>query len=285
VNGGLLRALWRLQHGVRTGPIPTTTLHECGCGLRFFSPARAGDAAFYRAAYSHRSFRAWFSNPPEDHADFLAAIAHIRAGDRVLDVGGHGGAFARLMPRGADCTVIDPYADEYAASDTLRETACAHALARPGHYDVVCAFQVIEHVEDPGLLAREMMACLKPGGLLILAGPTWPSALTQIPNLAINAPPHHLTWWSPPAFERFAARLGLDVLEARTVEGTAALRRVYHWLARLTPDVPADQPFRHSWWLHGRLVLAAALRPVLNAVLGCGPPGLFTDAFLVARKP
>jgi len=285
VNGGLLRTLWKVQFRLDPGPIPTTSLLECDCGLRFFSPARAGDAAFYRAAYARGPLWAWQQRPPQDHADFLAAQHHIGPGDQVLDVGGHGGAFARLMPDGARCTVIDPYGDEDPASGVLRETAAEHARRLPGHYDMVCAFQVIEHVEDPHALATDMLACLRPGGLFILAGPTWPSPLTELPNIAMNAPPHHLSWWSPRAFERFAARLGLRVLEARGLEGTAALHAVYYWLWRLTPTMPPDQAYRHSWWLHGRLALAALLRPLLNAVNPPAARGLSTDALLVARKP
>ena len=285
VAGPMLRGLWRACFGIDPGPIESPNLFECHCGLRFFHPARAGNADFYRAAYASRRFRAWMTAPASDHADFLAAAAHIRRGDRVLDVGGHGGAFATLLPAGASCTVIDPYADQYAGNEVLCETAAAHAARLGPCYDVVTAFQVIEHVEQPQALLRDMLACLKPGGLLALAGPSWPSHLTELPNMVVNAPPHHLTWWSPRALSGLAERHGLEVLEARNLTGTAALREIFYWPHRLLPRMPLDAPFRAAWSLHARLALVGLAQPLLNRVFGVGAPGFFIDCFLLARKP
>jgi SAM-dependent methyltransferase len=285
VGRKLLRGLWRAQFGVDTGELPNTTLFECDCGARFFHPATPGDAAFYGALYRHFRVTGWMARPASDRADFMAAVPHVQAGDAVLDVGAHNGAFGTLLPAGTRYTAIDAHADTHAQAGVLAETAAEHAARHPAQYDLVCAFQVIEHVAAPQALARDMLAALRPGGLLVLAGPTWPSAMTAIPNMAINAPPHHITWWSPRAFAGFAQRLGLEVVEARNVEGGASLREGYHWLRRLLPAAPPERPYRHSWPLHARLALAAALRRPLNALFGTGRESLVVDALLVARKP
>jgi 2-polyprenyl-3-methyl-5-hydroxy-6-metoxy-1,4-benzoquinol methylase len=286
ISGRFLRAMWRWQFGYSPPAIDTTTQYQCDCGLRFFHPAQAGDATFYQRVYAAPVLRKWMQADPRDHADFVAAAAHLHAGDRVLDVGGHGGAFARLMPAGAQCTVIDPHADGYPEADgVLAETAAEHAARHPEHYDAVCAFQVIEHVEQPRALAADMLAALRPGGLLILAGPSWPSMLTEIPNMALNAPPNHLTWWSPQAFRRFAESFGLEVIEARTLEATEAHRRILYWLWKLTPLPPPDRAYAHDAWWYATMAFAAVCRGPLNAILGPGKPGPGTDAFLVARKP
>lgn len=285
VPGALLRALWKFQFGVETGPIRTPGLYECDCGLRFFHPAAAGDAAFYRSAYRSGAFRSWLDRPATDRADFLEAAKFVKPGDKVLDVGGHAGAFSQLMPDGAECVVIDPYAAEYQFSGVLRETAAEHAAKFPGHYDVVSAFHVLEHVENPWEFARELMECLRPGGVLLFATPTWPSVVTEIPNMAMNAPPHHLTWWRPDAYRAFAKRLGLEFLQAENIVGTRALRLVWYWLWKLTPSMPPNRPFRHSWYLHARLALAALLQKPFNLLLGPGPEGIGTDVVFAARKP
>jgi hypothetical protein len=49
-----------------------------------------------------------------------------------------------------------------------------------------------------------MVEATKPGGLLCVGVPHIPSAITRIPNFLINAPPHHLTWWTRTALTDLA---------------------------------------------------------------------------------
>lgn len=286
IPGKLLSVLWRVQFGVKNLRVESPTLYECECGLRFFSPAREGDANFYREAYSHRILRGWLSRPGNDRADFLEAASFVKSGDRVLDVGGNKTVFSSLLPEEAICTVIDPLASEYGADHSvLRETAAEHAENSGECYDVACAFHVLEHVEKPVALAEDILRCLKPGGLLIFATPTWPSCMTEIPNMAINAPPHHMTWWSPKAFAELAKVLGLEFIQARVVTGTPALQKLWFWLWKLTPHMPPDRPYCHSWGVHFRLALAALLKPLLNLLPMTERQKAFTDVVFVARKP
>lgn len=287
IPSGLLRALWKHGFGVDAKQLrgESPGLYDCGCGLRFYAPGVAGDAEFYRTLYRHPVWQRWLHSPATAHADFVAAARHARPGDAVLDVGGHAGTFASLLPPGASAIVIDPHADEYGLAGVLRQTAAEHAAQHGARYDMVCGFQVIEHVERPVDLARDMLACLKPGGLLVLAAPAWPSLFSRIPNMVVNAPPHHLSIWSEAAFRHLAAELALDVVEARALPATAELQAVYGWMARLAPTAAPDQPFVHSWPVHLRLGLAHLMTRPLNALFGPGTPGEGTDVILVARKP
>ena len=150
---------------------------------------------------------------------------------------------------------------------------------------MVTDFQVIEHVEQPMERARDMKQCPAPGSVLILAGPTWPSMLARVPDMAMNAPPHHLDWWPSAALRSLASRLGLEAMEAGDIPGTPAQHRVYAALQLPMPAAPLDPAFPHSWWLHGRMVLAGILGKLLPALVGNGPAYPGTDAILLARKP
>ena len=161
----------------------------------------------------------------------------------------------------------------------------AHGGRLPGHQNVVTDFQVIEHVEQLMERARDMKQCPAPGSVLILAGPTWPSVPARVPNTKMNAPPHHLGRASPAAFRSLASRLGLEVIEARDISGTPAQQRVYTALRLPMPGAPLERPCHHSWWLHGRMVLAGILGKLLPALVGNGPAYPGTDAILLARKP
>ncbi len=289
VNIGLLRRLWHVAAGFTPRqllpPTASPSTYACDCGLIFFEPRIEGDGEFYRALYSQPIWSSWLRSPPAEHGDFVAAGAWVRPGDRVLDVGGHAGTFGSLLPKGSETTVLDPHAEEYGAQGVLRQTAAEHATDRPEFYDVACAFQVIEHVEDPVALARDMLACLKPGGLLIFSAPTWPSRLTAIPNMVMNAPPHHLSLWSPTAFRALADRLDLAVEMAEVLPASRGHYDRFYWLERLTKTAPPERMFVHVWSSHARLFLAFKLQPLLNRLFGSGKLDIGIDAFLVARKP
>jgi 2-polyprenyl-6-hydroxyphenyl methylase/3-demethylubiquinone-9 3-methyltransferase len=101
------------------------------------------------------------------------------AGKAALDVGCGAGLLAEPLARlGASVTALD-------AAPELIEAARAHATAQglaidyraiavealDGHYDLVTAMEVIEHVADPQAFVHALAARLAPGGLLILSTP------------------------------------------------------------------------------------------------------------------
>jgi 2-polyprenyl-6-hydroxyphenyl methylase/3-demethylubiquinone-9 3-methyltransferase len=111
------------------------------------------------------------------------------AGKSALDVGCGAGLLAEPLRRlGADVIAID-------AAPELIAAARAHAAgqgldidyraigveALDGHYDLVTALEVIEHVADPQAFVDSLAARLAPGGLLILSTPNrtaWSKLLT-----------------------------------------------------------------------------------------------------------
>lgn len=289
VSAALLRGLWRRAFKVEPTPLPAGRLgiYRSPCGLVFFAPAEEGDGPFYEALYRRLDAGGRVRAAGRDRAEYPHAAARIRAGDTVLEVGAGAGAFARLVP-GAAYVGLDPNPGAYAEhGGAIRaESLVDHAAAHPGAYDAAVAFQVIEHVADPLGFATDMVRCLKPGGVLMLGAPVWPSAMTAIPDFAFNAPPHHLSWWNAQAMRALADRLGLAVEEIRALAPVPA-QPLIHWMGRMAPvttrpDGPWFAP-RRSWYaslavsfLLGRL--AAALLPLPR---NAAP--MFV--LLVARKP
>jgi 2-polyprenyl-3-methyl-5-hydroxy-6-metoxy-1,4-benzoquinol methylase len=100
-------------------------------------------------------------------------------GKNVLEVGTGLGYFAeRLVGRGAALTVVDlgPKLVENVRKRLNCQGYCADALSltevfRPASFDVVLSSECIEHTPDPAKAVAEMLAVLKPGGLLSLSTP------------------------------------------------------------------------------------------------------------------
>ncbi|MES2710937.1 MAG: class I SAM-dependent methyltransferase [Pseudomonadota bacterium] len=286
VGAKLLRGLWRASFGLTPAVLPERgefTLWRAPCGLMFFDPAIEGDAAFYAALYAKLDAPARIARAAATRPEYVAATRHLRAGDAVLDVGAGPGAFASLVPQ-ARVTALDPHAA--AGSPVLRETAAAHAARLGASYDVVTAFQVIEHVADPLALVRDMLACLRPGGLLILGAPLWPSPMTAIPNFCLNAPPHHLSWWSEGAMRAVAEQAGLEVQDV-TLLPPAPGQPLIHWMGRLAPlKARAEGPYfaaRATW--HASLLTAYWAARIVAPFRRIAPDAAPHFVQLVARKP
>ncbi len=291
ISKALVIGLWRFSAGVDVrrliAPVRGLALWESPCGLAFFHPMVAGDAAFYADFYKGmRVHEDFLGDPFGDRAEFVAARAFVQPGDRVLDVGCGLGPFRRHIPMAA-YTGIDPYLDDdQVAPDLLKVVAEDHARVQAEAYDVVCAFQVIEHVADPLGFARTLVAMVKPGGRLILGAPLWPSPMTDTPNMVTNATPHHLSWWTEGAMRALAAELQLDVLTATALPAHRQ-HAMFHWLTWWSPVKARGPFFKHAWSWHFSLKFAHWAAQ-LAMRLGLAAPKAAArsmDVLLVARKP
>jgi SAM-dependent methyltransferase len=288
VNAGFLADLWRhtLKVDVRPSFRGTTRfgLWESPTGLYFFDPPRQGDAGFYTALYSRLNIRHY---PREGHprAEFRLAARHVAPGDRVLDVGCGFGAF-RHEVRHAEYTGLDPHFSGEPGSSWARiESLDDHLVGHAGAYDVVTAFQVLEHVEQPVAMVEAMMRAVRPGGLVIIGVPHVPAAHTRIPNYLINAVPHHLTWWTAPALEAIAARVGLETVAVETAPWSDVDAIVY-WMERCSPVKCRGVHYRHSWAWHASALAGFlggyVMRKIRPVPQRSGDEG--ASLLLVARK-
>lgn len=92
----------------------------------------------------------------------------------VLDFGAATGELGQLLGSGGAYEFVE--ADD-AMAQALASMAPAAVRRRletlpPGHYGTVFALDSLEHNKDVPALVDALIACLRPGGLLIVSGPT-----------------------------------------------------------------------------------------------------------------
>jgi SAM-dependent methyltransferase len=78
-------------------------------------------------------------------------------------------------------------------------------------YDVIAAFQVLEHVPDPGETLRQLVRLLRPEGQLVIAVPNEDSFLGELESNFLNLPPHHASCWTRVTFEAVARMFSLNL--------------------------------------------------------------------------
>ncbi|MBT2392547.1 class I SAM-dependent methyltransferase [Streptomyces sp. ISL-1] len=190
------------------GPV---ALRRCGrCELEWFDPALEGDSGFYSQLFTGLiRYEKW-------RWEFERAARRIADGARVVEVGSGEGAFLRsVLPR---CSSVEALEKNPHAADLLRVAGIkvsendvrADALARPTRADVVCAFQVLEHVADVRGFLSALAAIVVPGGEVLLSVPNRERFREGLePN---DCPPHHLSRWSPRQFTAVAEVLGMDLV-------------------------------------------------------------------------
>lgn len=197
-------------HSLVAQAAPVVALMHCGqCDLKWYAGGAVGDAAFYEALQQH----AWYYQG--DKAEFPFAATHVKPGQTLLEVGCGRGAFAAHLAPGVAYRGIEFNAEAVAkarAAGLEVEVRDLHdeASSRPGAYDVVCHFQVLEHVPDIAGFLRSSVAALREGGTLIVAVPAEDSFIGLAESAWLNMPPHHLTRWSDAALERAFRAAGVE---------------------------------------------------------------------------
>ncbi len=124
----------------------------------------------------------------------------------LLDYGCGPGLFVTyLREKGhADVAGYDPYVPDMADPRRLER-----------QYDVVTAFDVIEHDADPQQFLQRLLSFVKPGGLLVIGTPNAETIDLQKPQTVELHQPYHRHILSQRILEALGRQLGLQVLEVQ----------------------------------------------------------------------
>lgn len=120
--------------------------------------------------------RAWLRY---DLVDRLVGELHPTT---ILEIGCGQGSMGARLARRADYLAVEPDPTSYAVAEP-RISGCGGKVVNADHtavpagttYDLVCAFEVLEHLEDDDAALAEWAPFVKPGGQLMLSVPAFQS--------------------------------------------------------------------------------------------------------------
>ena len=204
------------------------------------------------------------------------------AGARILEVGCGAGGNVPLLREFGDVKALEPDDESRAyASDRLGLSIDTGLLPdglpyQPETFDLVCAFDVIEHVDDDAGSVKALASLVKPGGAMLTTVPAYQWMWSHHDVLH-----HHKRRYLLPAYRKLFEDAGLKV-ETATYFNTLLfpLAAVQRTAKKLLKDDSADDTMPPSW-LNRTLAEVFSLEAPLAVSSGL-PFGL--SIAVIARK-
>lgn len=186
--------------------IDSVSLFKCeDTGYRFYSPfTLEGDGRFYpllKNVFSKSDYyRKW-------KYEYQIAKEEIHKQAIVLDIGCGDGYFLEgVLDKTSNCIGIELSEEAVLISKAKGlnvENTTLHQLARNTQqkFDVICAFQVLEHLSDVKSFFEDAISLLKNDGKLIIGVPDNSPYIFGYKLLdPLNLPPHHMGLWNKDVF-------------------------------------------------------------------------------------
>lgn len=217
-------------------------------------------------------------------------------GKRLLDVGAGSGKLVRfLRGRGVDAHGIEPSRalfDRFLAGEAAFTCATLDRY-RPtaAGFDIVTAFDVIEHVPDPVGFIGDVAALLKPGGVFFASTPD----VGSLPAKAFGRRwhfyyPYHLSYFEPRTLARAAEPHGLHILDCRHRGRVRSVGYMVRYVAEFV--VGANAPGWARWFdaryvpinLFDTIYVAFERVPTSAALRGSGESTAESRSFLDTKS-
>ncbi len=204
-------------------------------GYRFYYPQGIdGDGKFYETLQhieGENYYHSWkFENQ--------LAYNIIQKDDKVLDIGcGTGNFLMRVKEKTKNVfgLELNNKAVETCLGKGLSVSAELieeHAMNNQKNYDVVCMFQVLEHIYDVNSFLKNAISVLKNGGKLIIGVPNSdPYFLGYDKYSTLNLPPHHMGLWNKKVFKKMEVLFNLQMVKVEydtvTISASAYVHAKY----------------------------------------------------------
>jgi SAM-dependent methyltransferase len=187
--------------------------HSIDSGYYFFYPFSVqGPASLYEKL---EKIDWYYEEQKWEHVKSLELIGPT---DRVLEIGCGQGSFLLSVknryggePIGLE---LNQHAVAKAVSAGLKvynRDLNSFSLENREAVDVICLFQVLEHIAEPIPFLQHTLRMLKPGGRLIICVPDNDALINKDNENPLNLPPHHMGMWNKQSLLFLGKVLQIDV--------------------------------------------------------------------------
>ena len=253
--------LYREQENVNVerffGRGDTVQILECeATKYRFYYPFECiGDASFYENLRNSEYDR----DEAEDHK---FAYDQIGKDDKLLEVGCGTGKFLDQISHitknvtGLELNSLAAKSAVEKGFDVNVQFIEEHANENSNCYDVICAFQVLEHIADVKSFLDAALKALKPGGKLIFSVPCNEPYFQRFCKYEVlNMPPHHMGLWSLEAFKNLCNVFEMT-LDNYSLSGETSFKGDVYLRAKSMANVKS-LPRQHSFLEYVKLFCLA----------------------------
>ncbi|NID11903.1 class I SAM-dependent methyltransferase [Fibrivirga algicola] len=195
----------------------TLSVYRCDeTGYRFYEPAVMGDSDFYK--HIGHALGGYY---PDWKWENNFAAQYVGPTSSVLDIGCGNGGFLQTLQRRSGCAVMGLEFSEEAISVCQQKGLAVFdqpietfAQEKPECFDVVCAFQVVEHIAQPKLFIEAALKTLKIGGKLVIGVPNNDPYLFEHGKYEpLNMPPHHCGLWNADSLRELTRLFAMSVVD------------------------------------------------------------------------
>lgn len=195
------------------------------CGFCFSDPYVSGDELFYSLAYSRNGYPKWKWEFQQTY-DILKKSTEINV--RLLEIGAGDGAFIKKITDSVSknnilCTEFSEYGrhkiELFGVKCLNEDVRNLSEVELKGSFNVVCMFQVLEHMDKLEELFRKLNWLMKSGGSLYIAVPNHLRIeFNELNGALFDMPPNHIGRWNKKCFEVIGQKNGFYINNYKTEE-------------------------------------------------------------------
>jgi len=191
------------------------SIYKClKTGYCFYHPFEiTGDSEFYEKLQSNE----WYYMPWK--WEHQVCLKYIKSNFKILEIGCGRGDFLKKISLqfenihcfGLELNKSSVYNGERVCIIDL--TIEEFSETNQGVFDIVCSFQVLEHIPAVYDFLNANIKCLKNNGLLVISVPNNNSFIKYDGENVLNMPPHHMGLWTAESLLKIGEAFNLELVE------------------------------------------------------------------------